>query len=168
MNSGQFPQVVINVLIKCSKAVAVLADRVWVAVKFMYLNNYPFTTITPSLVKQTLKSNQASCNNFTKAKKFNLLHYCLEDRNYNDLPGLALLPVVNNTFAAFGYNYSTNKFYVCDQAFLKAQLLANNEAVLVNVEAEDSILHQKLAKLASSNYTQLQTLTIDAIAMILR
>ena len=168
MNSGQFPQVVINALIRCGKVVVVLADRVWEAIKFTYPNHYPLTTITPLLVKQTLKNNQASYSNFTRTEKLKLLRYCFEDKNYNDLPGLVLLPVLNNTFAAFGNNYSTSKFYVCDQAFLKTQLLANNEAALVNVEAEDSSLHQKLAKLAISNYTQLQILTTEAIAMMLR
>ena len=168
MNSGQFPQVVINALIKCGKVVVVLSHRVWEAVKFIYTGAYPFSTITPSLVKQTLKTNPVSYTNVTRSEKYKLLHYCLEDRCYNNLPGLVLLPVVNNSFIAFGNNRSTNKLYVCDEAFLQTRLLANNEATLVNVEAEDSNLHHKLEEIARSNHTQLQKLNAEAVAMILK
>ena len=168
MNSGQFPRVVINALIRCGKVVVVLADRVWEAVKFIYPNNYPFTTITPSLVKQTLKNNNTSYTNISRAEKLKLLHYCLEDSNYYDLPGLVLLPMVNNTFAAFSNNHSMNKRYICDEAFLQTKILANNEAVLVNVEGEDSSLHQKLMEIANSTCTQLQRLTAETVAVILK
>ena len=168
MNSGQFPQVVINALIKCGKVVVVLADRVWEAVRFIHTGAYPFTTITPSLVRKALKNNVASYSNVTRAEKFELLHYCLEDSNYSDLPGLLLLPVVNNSFVAFSNNLSMSKHYVCDEAFLQTRLLANNEAVLVNVEAEDYNLHQKLIQVANTNCTQLQRMTTEAFAMILR
>ena len=171
MNSGQFPQVVINALIKCGKVVVVLADRVWEAVRFIYAglttSAYPFTTITPSLVRKALKNNVVSYSNVTRAEKLELLNYCLEDRNYGDLPGLLLLPVVNKSFVAFINNFSMSKLYVCDVAFLQTKLLANNEAVLVNVEADDSSLHQKLIQVANSNCTQLQRMTTEAFAMIL-
>ena len=85
MNSGQFPQVVINALIRCGKIVVSLADRVWDAIKFIYTNGYPFTTITPSLLRQSIKGNSGSYTNITRAEKLQLLHYCLEDRNYYDL-----------------------------------------------------------------------------------
>ena len=170
MNSDQFPQVVINALIRCGKVVVVLHDRVWEAITFMYksAHQYPFTTVTPSLVKQVIKTNHASYTDVGRAEKLKLLQYCLEDTNHNDLPGLILLPVVNNTFVAFSSNHSINKLYVCDKAFLQTRLLANNEAALVNVETEDSILHHKLKEIASSNCTQLQRLTTEAVALMLR
>ena len=168
MNSGQFPQVIINALIKCDKVVVVLPDRVWEAVKFIHTGAYPFTTITPSLVRKALKSNAASYSNVTRAEKFELLHYCLDDRNYFDLPGLFLLPVVNNTFVTFSNNFSMNKLYVCNKAFLQTRLLANKETVLVNVEEEDSNLHQKLIQIAKGDYTQLQEMTTETFAMILK
>ena len=167
MNSGQFPQVVINALIKRGKVVVVLADRVWEAVRFIHTGAYPFTTITPALVKQALKNNLASYISMSRVEKLQLLHYCLEDRNYYDLPGLVLLPVVNNTFVAFS-NSSANKVYTCCTKFLQTRLLANNEAVLVNVEAEDNSLHQKLIQVANSNYTQLKTCKAEDFAMMLK
>ena len=168
MNSGQFPQVVINALIKCGKVVVVLADRVWEAVRFIYASTYPFTTISPSLVRQALKSNSASYVSMSRVEKLQLLHYCLEDNNYYDLPGLILLPVVNNTFVAFSNNSSLNKVYICDTKFLQTKLLANNEAVLVNVEAEDYNLHQKLIQVANSNCTQLKIFVVQDFAMMLK
>jgi len=168
MYTGQFPQVVIDALIKCGKTVVVLADRVWEAVNFIHGTVYPFTTITPSLVRQALKHSPASYTNMSRADKFQLLHYCLENRDYNDLPGLALLPMVNNTFVAFSNNYSGNKLYVCDKAFLQTRLLANNEAALVNVESEDITLHNRLTEIANHNCTQLQSLTPQIVAMMLK
>ena len=61
-----------------------------------------------------------------------------------------------------------NKLYICDKPFLQTRLLANNEAVLVNVEEEDSNLHQKLMQIAKGNYTQLQEMTTETFAIILK
>ena len=168
MSSGQFPQVVINALIRCGKVVVVLDDRVWEAVNFMYANGYPFSTITPSLLREAIKSNPASYTSMCRTEKFQLLQYCLEDRNYYDLPGLLLLPVVNNTFVAFGSNLLPNKVYTCSTQFIQTRILANNEAALVNVEVEDSALHQKLLEIANSNCTQLIKLTVEALAVMLK
>ena len=168
MNSGQFPQVVINALIKCGKVVVVLADRVWEAVQFMHTSAYPFTLITSSLVRQALKSNSASYVSMSRVEKFQLLHYCLEDNNYYDLPGLVLLPLVNNTFVAFGTGSMPNKVYTCSTKFLQTRLLANNEALLVNVESEDNNLHQKLIQVANSNRTHLKTFKVEDFAMLLK
>ena len=168
MNSGQFPQVVINALIRCGKVVVVLADRVWEAVKFIYTSNYPFTTITPSLVRQTIRNSSASYTSMSRNEKFQLLHYCLEDRNYCDLFGLALLPLVNNAFLAFHNDFKLDKVYICDTEFLQTGLLANNKAALVNVEGEDSSLHNKLIEIADSNHPQLQHLTTEVVAAMLR
>ena len=169
MNSGQFPQVVIDTLIKCGKVVVVLPDRVWEAVKFMHLNsNYPFTVITPAIVRQTIRNDSASYTNISRIEKFLLLHYCLEDGKYCDLSDLILLPLVNNAFLAFDSNPVSAKVYICDTKFLQTRLLANNEAALVNVEAEDSDLQHKLTKIADSNHTQLQHLTVEIIAVMLK
>ena len=168
MNSDQFPQVVISALIKCGKVVVALDDRVWQAVQFMYAGIYSFTTINPSLVRQALKTNSGGYISMSRAEKLQLLHYCLEDRNYHDLPGLALLPVVNNTFVTFNNNASLNRVYTCKLKFLHTRLLANNEAVLVNVDEEDSNLNQKLIQVAESNHTQLKVFKVEDFAMMLR
>ena len=98
---------------------------------------YPFsnTVITPLVLRQILKTNSGGYIAMSRAEKHQLLHYCLEDRNYHNLIGLVLLPMVNNTFVAFNNNTSLELIvYICDANFLHAKLLAyKNEAVLVNV-----------------------------------
>ena len=168
VSSGEFPQVVINALNGCGKEIVVLDDRVWKSVEYIYkAGPYPFTTITPSLVRQALKDNAVSYKEVTRPEKFDLLHYCLKDCNYKDLSELLLLPVVNGDFVAFSNNLVVSKLYVCNQPFLQTGLLANNKDVLVHVEAEDSDLHQKLIEVADSNCTQLKLFTIEDFAMIL-
>ena len=149
--SSQFPKVaVIDVLIRCGKTVAVLPENVWDAVKFIYGSSYPFTTITPSVVRQSIRANSQSYTNLSKADKFQLLHYCLDDRNYYDLNGLILLPTVIDTFVAFHNDQSGVKMHVCDKQFLDTKLLANNLSTLVSVEGEDASLHHKLREIANS------------------
>ena len=168
MNSGQFPQAVVNALIGCGVTVAVLADCVWEAVKFIYTySKYPFTIITPSLVRKTLKNNSGSYTNMNRTEMFELLNYCIEDKGYRDLSGLALLPLYNNTFITFEDSYFAKPVYICDKDFLETRLLANNET-LVNVEAEDKSLHNKLIEIANGSYTQLKCLTAKAVAVILK
>ena len=168
MNSDQFPQVVISALIKCDKVVVSLDDRVWQAVQFVYPGVYPFTIITPSLVRQALKGKPTSYISLNRAEKLQLLHYCLEDKNYHDLPGLVLLPVVDGTFVTFNNSTSLNNVYICDICFLQTRLLANNEAVLVNLEEEDRNLHQKLMLVAKSNYAQIKMFKVEDFAIMLK
>ena len=168
VNSSQFPKVVIDVLIRCGKTVVVLPDNVWDAVKFIYGSSYPFTSITPSVVRQAIRSNSQTYVNLSRAEKFLLLHYFLNDRNYYDLNGLILLPTVVNTFVAFSTNQSGAKMYVCDKQFLDTELLANNSSTLVNVESDDVSLHHKLTEVANSRCTQLHILTPESVAVLLK
>ena len=168
VNSSQFPKVVIDVLIRCGKTVVVLPENVWDAVKFIYGSSYPFTTITPSVVRQGIRSNSQTYANLNRTEKFHLLHYCLNDRNYYDLNGLILLPTVVSTFVAFSTNQSGVKMHVCDKKFLDTKLLANNSSTLVNVEGDDVSLHHKLIEVANSRCTQLQILTPESVAVLLK
>ena len=168
VNSSQFPKVVIDVLIRCGKSVVVLPDNVWDAVKFIYGSSYPFTTITPSVVRQAIRSSPQTYANLSRTEKFHLLHYCLNDRNYYDLNGLILLPTVVSTFVAFSTNQSGVKMHVCDKTFLDTKLLANNSSTLVNVEGDDVSLHHKLREVANNRCTQLQILTPESVAVLLK
>ena len=168
VNSSQFPKVVIDVLIRCGKTVVVLPENVWEAVKFIYGNSYPFTTITSPVVRRTLKSNPQSYVNLSRAEKFQLLNFCLEDRKYADVVGLRLLPTLDGTFVGFEYNNSWQKMYVCKKKFAETKLLANYNSILVCLEGEEDTLHTKLNKIAENGYTQLQVLKPDIIAMLLK
>ena len=169
VNSSQFPKVVIDVLIRCGKTVVVLPDNVWDAVKFIiYGSSYPFTSIAPSVVRQAIRNNSQTYANLSRTDKFHLLHYCLNDRNYYNLNGLLLLPTVVDTFVAFNTNQSGVKMHVCDKQFLNTKLLANNSSTLVNVEGDDVSLHHKLIEVANSRCTQLQILTPESVAVLLK
>ena len=168
VNSSQFPKVVIDVLIRCGKTVVVLPDIVWEAVKFLYGSSCPFTTIIPSVVRQAIRVNSQSYTTLSRVDKLKLLHYCLDDRNYYDLNGLTLLPTVVSTFVTFITNQAGVKLYVCDKNFLDTKLLANNSSTLVNVEGEDDSLHHKLIEVANSRCTQLQMLTPESVAVLLK
>ena len=166
---GVFPQVVINVLIACDKIVVRFADKVWEAVK--YIKAYPFTTITPLLVRQILKKNPTSYVSINRTDKIELLKYCLDDDDddaYNDLYGLVLLPVVSSTFITFNESDAKDKVYICDAEFVESKLLVAKENILVSLEVEDRFLHDQLKILAESAFTQLRVLKLETIAAIFK
>ena len=168
VNSSQFPKIIVDALIRCNKTVVVLPDNVWEAVKFIYRSSYPFTAITSTVVRKVLKSSPQSYANFSKAEKFQLLHYCLEDKLYPDLIGLVLLPALDGTFVTFASNHSQEKMYVCKKKFVETKLLANTTALLVCLEDEDEVLHMKLTQMAENKSTQVQVLKPDVVALLLR
>jgi len=162
-----FSNVFINVLISCGKTVVILDKKVWEAVK--YLKAYPFTPITPSLVRQILKKNSTSYANISRAAKLELLKYCLTDDDaYNDLYGIILLPIVNNMFIGFTKSDANDKVFICDAEFLESKILATKENVLVSLEVEDKSLHDQLKFLAESASTQLRVLELETIATIIK
>ena len=165
------PQVVINVLITCGKTVVRFDDKVWEAVN--YIKAYPFTIITPHLVRQILKKNAMSYVDIRREEKLELLKYCLDDDDdddnaYSDLFDLCLLPVANNTFVAFNKRDTKKKLYICDEEFLESKLLAVKEDILVSLQAENKHLHKKLKRLAETKCTQLRVFTFGMMATILK
>ena len=98
VNGSQCPKVVIDVLIRCGKTVVVLPDNVWEAISFIYEDSYPFTIVTSFVVRKVVKGNPQRYINLSRVDKFQLLSYCLDDENYDDLNGLILLPTVAKTF----------------------------------------------------------------------
>ena len=168
--SGQFPKVVIDVLIRCGKTAVVLPDIVWEAVKFIYEDSLPFTTIIPSVVRQAVKSVRQSYTNLSKKEKKKLLHFCLEDKRYPDLIGLILLPTLglDTAFIPFTSSHCQEKVYVCRKKFIETNILSNNSSKLVCMEGEDEELHALLMQIAQNGCTQLQVLTIEAIAFLLK
>ena len=165
VNSSQFPEVVIDVLIRCGKTVVVLPDNVWDAVKFI---SYPFITITSAVVREVLKGNPQRYANLPRADKLQLLSYCLQDEDYNHLTGLILLPTIAKIFVAFASNFSLDKIYLCGKKILQTKLLPNSGLALVNLEHEDIKLHDQLKEVANSRCTQLQILTPESVAVLLK
>ena len=168
INGSTFPQAVISALINCGKTIIMLHSHVWEAVE--YVGEVSFTIITPSIVRQTLKSNQESYVNMNRAEKLQLLCYCLDDdeKAYNELCGLALLPVRENIFVTFTSNNSQSEAFTCSSELLQANLLSFDMVNLVNLTGEDDGLHKKLVGLAESKCTQLQAMTLQSLGKILK
>ena len=168
-NNSNFSEVVIASLIKCGKVVLELPNRIWEAVKFICSNEvYPFTIISPTLVRQALRSNSSSYVSMNRNEKLELLQYCLDDNNFNDLSGLMLLPVEDKSFQVFESSNSKHKIYTYNLEFLNQPLLAAYRSTLVNLETENDVLHYKLQLIAKENYTQLRILTLEIIATLLK
>ena len=163
-----FTEVIITALIKCGQVVVELPSEIWNTVKFQCRNKvYPFTVISPCLVRQALRDHSSSYVSMSREEKLELLHYCLDDDNFNDLTGLKLLPTTDNVFQTFKKKDSRQLLFIYSLKFLKPELLAGHKNELVNLEAEDKILHNKLQLIAEKSYSQLQILTLEVIATML-
>ena len=161
-------EVVITTLIKCGRVVVELPSEIWKAVKLQCSNKvYPFTVISPCLVRQALRDHLSSYVSMSRDAKLELLHYCLDDDDFNDLTGLQLLPTTDNVFQTFKKKDSRQLLYIYSLKFLKPQLLAGHKSELVNLEAKDKVLHNKLQLIAEKSDTQLQALTLQVIAKML-
>ena len=57
--------------------------------------------ITPSVTRKELKKAAACYKNVMSHEKLQLLQFCLQDHQYEDLCGLQLLPLSNGTFTTF-------------------------------------------------------------------
>ena len=57
--------------------------------------------ITPSVTRKELKKSAACYKNLMRHEKMQLLQFCLQDHQYEDLCGLELLPLSNGTFTTF-------------------------------------------------------------------
>ena len=167
---GNFSDVVVSALIQCGKVVVELPNRIWEAIKLVRSNSvYPFTVISPHLVRQILKGSPSSYVNMSRDEKLELLQYCLDDDDgFNDLTDLILLPVTDKSFQTFKKCSYKQTIYIYDLDFLKPQLLAGHKDNLVNLEAENKVLHHKLQLIAKTNCTQLRILTLEAVALMLK
>ena len=58
-------------------------------------------SITASFTRKELKKSAACYKNLMRHEKLQLLQFCLQDHQYEDLCGLELLPLSNGTFTTF-------------------------------------------------------------------
>ena len=119
-------------------------------------------------MRQALRNNALSYVSTCYDEKLELLQYCLDDNQFNDLTGLLLLPTENKSFQAFESSSYKYILYIYSLEFLKQPLLAANSNILVNLEVENKSLHYKLQLIAEGNYTQLRILTLEAVATLLK
>ena len=128
--------------------------------------NKRFVVLTPALARQRIRS-KLKYQDLPTGTKHELLHYCLLDGKFNELEGLRLLPLADESFIAFTPATTLdNHCYVCNNTH-RSCLLPNMKHRLVEVSSYNLNLHKELLKVASSNKTQLQKLNPEVVANLL-
>ena len=123
--------------------------------------------LSSSLVRQTIRSTKyITYQNLPPKTKHVLLHYCLLDDKFNELEGLELLPLADESFTAFVHSSAGNACYICSDSH-HSGLLPGLMSRLVDVKDQHFALHQQLQKVAASKKTQIQKLNVEAVSLLL-
>ena len=162
----ELPSVVSKVLSACGENVVTVPPNVWDALSFMDVS---VTIITPRETRSKIRQRSDSYNLCSHVQKLELLQYCLSDNAFDDLSGIALLPLADGTFTTFlGSNYSapTATVYLCSSK-CPCYLTPGCESKLVDIESYGE-LHQKLFNVAKNKRTRLKLLDSRGVAHLLR
>ena len=158
-------QVVLRVLTRCELNLVNLPSNIFKALKDYYESE--LEVLTPALCRNTLHDCVESYEVETNNEKLELLYYCLLqiENDYDDLHGLELLPLADESFIKFtSVNDENSKIrYICSEQFPK-EILPSLERRLVDVKQE---LQNPLIKVAASQQTQLEMLTVESFAQLL-
>ena len=139
-------------------------EHIWHA-----LGNRKMTRLSPALTRQKIRALQKETGykSLVSNDKHELLNYCLSDGKYNELEGLQLLPLVDESFVCFEQVKPNCKIYfICDERHPRG-LLPNMDNCLVDLSKDKLSLHKELLKVASSQKTQLQKLNPTVVAELL-
>ena len=161
----QVPNVVMTLLSTCGENVVKIPHEVWEAFTFMDIT---VQTVTPKYARLKLKPNKHIYKHFTNNQKLELLCYCLSDAAYEDLEGLALLPLKDGSFKDFISRrnvYNTGSVYMCSSQY-PSYLIPSYGNQLVDMSS-DQELHEKLIGVAKSNCTQLTMLNVNGVKTLL-
>ena len=167
-----FPQVVDRVLAKCHLNLVKIPQVIWDALQY---SGHDVSTVTPSYTRQALRGNLKNYQDLSSKDKQLLLTYCLSDNTYSELEDLALLPMANGEFACFQlqsrqYTQQKRKLYtpayICSKD-IPRKLLPNLDHLLVDLSQQNPWLHEALQRVAASNLTNLQQLSVSTVAQLL-
>ena len=141
-----------------------IPPRIWSALRY---SRKAVSEVSPKSVRTQLKGNPQSYCYIDEIGKLEILRYCLSDKQYSELPGLALLPLADHTFTAFQSfsRYSQNFCYLCTTE-CPHYLLPNLDNTLVDLN-NDPDLSRSLSGVADQQVTQLKKLTVEKIAELL-
>ena len=159
---AEVTSVVCKVLSQCGIKLVDIPPRIWSALHHSKLA--PVSEVSPRFVRTRLKSNPQSYCNIDEIGKLEILRYCLSDKQYSELPGLALLPLADHTFIAFqAFSwYSPNCCYLCTEECPR-YLLPNLDNRLVDLPTDED-LSTSLTEVADEQVTQLKKLTAEKVA----
>ena len=149
--------VIQKTLVSCGVKVVCVPQNVWAGLKLAHIS---VNEITPHLVRTELKDYTEVYTSLSWNDQCIILEYCLSDKQYSDLLGLHLLPLLNGEFDQFQKDSPQGviKVYTTSDS-CSSKLLPNLPHVLVDLTGKNASLHQKLSKLADSAVTQVRPLT---------
>ena len=161
---GKVASVVRNALSRGGIKLVDIPPRIWNALRH---SKKAVSEVSPKSVRTQLKGNPQSYCNIDEIGKLEILRYCLSDKQYSELPGLALLPLANHTFTAFQglSQYPQNCCYFCT-AECPRYLLPNLDNILVDLP-NDPDLSRSLGRVADKQVTQLRKLTAEKVAELI-
>jgi len=157
---GRVSAVVEQLLLCCGVKVTTVIPLVWRAFNHQRLSP---STVTHKFIRQVLRKNSRAYRDYSSTEKLELLMYCLSDKNYSDLHGLNLLPLISGEFIQFSAKAAA--CYLCSEEFPQS-LLPNIHHLLV--DPVDSSLHQHLENIAKQGYTQLKMLSEKDVGQLLQ
>ena len=159
------PSVIHNALSNSNVKLVSIPPKVWAALQCSTIS---VPEVNPRFARNCLHMNKHSYASIDRIGKFEILRYCLSDRDYNDLQGLCLLPLADKIswvdIVRCSY-YSTGLHYLCTGQ-CPAFLLPNQQHILVDV-LEDEEVQSGLMAVARSGTTQLRELTAENVAQLL-
>ena len=158
------PSVVNTVLTACGEKIVTIPPQVWDALGYMSIS---VATITPNHTRLKLKDNQGVYTRYSHQENFKLLQYCLSDGIFNDLTGIELLPLANNTYTVFNKRNSSPTVYLCSAEY-QSCLIPGCKDQLVDTWEKDEELHHLLTRVAECEYTQIKLLDASSVADLLR
>ena len=161
---GKVASVVRNALSRGGIKLVDVPPRIWSALRH---SRKVVSEVSPKSVRTQLKGNPQSYCYVDEIGKLEILRYCLSDKQYSELPGLALLPLADHTFTAFqAFSwYSENCCYLCT-AECPRYLLPNLDNILVDLP-NDPDLSRSLSGVADQQVTQLRKLTAEKVAELI-
>ena len=157
----ELPTVVTKVLSDYGAKIVTVPTQVWDTLSFMDIT---VTSITPQNTKSKLCLTPNKYAPYSADQKLEMLGYCLSDGVFDDLVGIALLPLADGTFTTFLRQTAAATVYVCSSQY-PSHLIPGCKDQLVDITADK--LHQNLTRVADSKCTQLTLLHASAVASLL-
>ncbi|XP_035691251.1 sacsin-like [Branchiostoma floridae] len=151
-----------EILLGVGVNVATLPGHVQTAIA---IGGYKPITVSPSLVRATLKRFPALLSNISWHMKLHLLEYTMSDSSYKDMSGLQLLPLKSKEFVHFRDTGIASDVYLSSERH-PASLLPCLNQMLVDDEINPTLSHH-LTALARTRVTQVRELTPDDVVRLL-
>ena len=162
-HGGQVPPVVTAVLSGYGENIVAIPPNLWDAISYCSVH---VKSINPQVVRGKLKQDESVYHNYGSNQKLELLQYCLSDRAFNEMLGICLLPLANNTFTVFRKRSVVQLAYLCSRGY-PSHIIPGCKNRLVDVSSTGE-LYNSLECLVKSKVTQLEMLDTSRVAALLK